>query len=52
MELTDREANKKINEVITNWERAKKEVNVEIKRVMGIPLKRAIKGGPLREDDI
>ena len=42
----------KINEMITDWERAKKEMNVELKRVMGIPLKRVMKGGPLGEDDI
>lgn len=38
--------------MITDWERAKKEMNVELKRVMGIPLKRVMKGGPLGEDDI
>ena len=38
--------------MVTNWEHAKKEMNVEIKRVIRIPLKRVMKGCPLREDDI
>lgn len=38
--------------MITDWERAKKEMDVKLKRVMGIPLKGVMKGGPLGEDGI